>query len=262
MGRPGIMLYFDMLEPISLLTNAERGKLLTAMLEYGKEGKAPAFQGKLALTWGFVQPKLDRDENSYDIAVLQRKYAGFCSRRSSNGLSKIGFDDWLELDDQQRKHMLTSEIPPPRPCTAVDGCAPTTTSTTTSTTASTATATSAAKTTAKSNTDISSAAAGEPEEAQGASLAAAAAERKRLKSMNGLLGQGLVHLTEEQIEVLLDKLGLEEFDRYVKKLSDYIRNNNATVRNHYVTILKWWTQDSTADIPPAVSGRDTDLHLR
>ena len=130
MGRPGIMLYFDILEPIQLLTDAERGKLLTAILEYGKEGKIPKFRGKLALAWGFVQPKIDRDEVQYDATVQQKKYAGFCSRRSSNGFSKISYEDWLEMDEQKRRCLLNNEDDPPRPLSEVDGCAPTTAATT------------------------------------------------------------------------------------------------------------------------------------
>jgi len=73
-------------------------------------------------------------------------------------------------------------------------------------------------------------------------IAAAAADRK-LKKMYGELGQGVVNLSEYQIDRLLDQLGLEMFDYYVKKLSDYILRNNASVKNHYGTILRWWQED-------------------
>ena len=51
MGRPGIMLYFDMLEPIKVLPADDQGRLLVAMLEYGQSGKQPQFTGMLALAW-------------------------------------------------------------------------------------------------------------------------------------------------------------------------------------------------------------------
>ena len=66
MARPGIMLYFDILEPIRVLPDAEKGQLLVAMLEYGQSGTVPEFTGMLALAWGFVKPKLDRDDESYE----------------------------------------------------------------------------------------------------------------------------------------------------------------------------------------------------
>lgn len=79
MGRPGIMLYFDILEPVRVLTNSERGKLLTAILEYGKEGKEPSFTGKLALAWGFVRPKIDMDGERYDSVVEKRNTRAFAA---------------------------------------------------------------------------------------------------------------------------------------------------------------------------------------
>jgi hypothetical protein len=53
-----------------------------------------------------------------------------------------------------------------------------------------------------------------------------------------------VFLSDEQISDLLDKMGIETFDHYVDKLSCYIIKNDAKVKNHYETILKWWQEDS------------------
>lgn len=54
----------------------------------------------------------------------------------------------------------------------------------------------------------------------------------------------VVMLSTNQIEDLLDKLGLEAFDRYVDRLADFIIEKNAHVKNHYETILKWHREDS------------------
>lgn len=61
--------------------------------------------------------------------------------------------------------------------------------------------------------------------------------------MGGSLGKGVVLLTEEQRDALLDKLGLDAFNHYVNKLATFIIEKNATVGNHYKTILKWWEED-------------------
>ena len=66
----------------------------------------------------------------------------------------------------------------------------------------------------------------------------------RLIKMGGTLGRGVVFLTEEQEESLLDRLGLEAFDRYVEKLADFIIDKGANVANHYMTILKWYEEDT------------------
>ena len=73
---------------------------------------------------------------------------------------------------------------------------------------------------------------------------AAAAEDKNLVYMKGALGKGVVLLSQEQICSLLDTMGIDSFDFYVKKLADFILKNNAHIKNHYQTILKWWEEDS------------------
>lgn len=74
-------------------------------------------------------------------------------------------------------------------------------------------------------------------------IAAATADRK-LKMLHGELGKGVVALTESQINILLEKMGLEMFDFYVDKLSSFIILKGAKVKSHYATILKWWMEDS------------------
>lgn len=63
------------------------------------------------------------------------------------------------------------------------------------------------------------------------------------KYLRGKLGKGVVLLSDEQISDLLEKLGLDGFDFYVEELSDFILRKQATVTNHYATILKWWQED-------------------
>lgn len=232
MARPGIMLYFDILDPIRVLSDSDKGRLLVAMLEYGRDGVVPQFDGMLALAWGFVKPKLDRDEESYDNAKLQRQYAAFCKQRKSMNLPKIPLEEWMQMDPDERKRRATTDNGPLRPVVPVDSRYPSTsTSTTTTATAATSTS-SSASTTAAAAVTIS------PE-----AFAAATADRK-LKMMQGELGKGVVALTDFQIDTLLNKMGLEVFDFYVDKLSSFIIQKGAKVKNHYATILKWWMEDS------------------
>lgn len=51
-------------------------------------------------------------------------------------------------------------------------------------------------------------------------------------------------LSDEQVDKLLETLGLDAFDHYVSKLADFIIKNGATVKSHYDTILRWWREDS------------------
>ena len=222
MARPGVMLYFDMLEPIRVLPDEDKGRLLMAILEYGKEGIAPEFSGMLALAWGFVRPKIDRDLEEYERTVLRRQYATFCRERKKKNEPEIGFDEWLMITGNQNHHVISHD-------TNDDQWYPTTTTTTSTTTITTPTTNTTTSTTTAANTNAEA-------------IAAATAEKK-LKFMNGELGKGVVVMSEFQVDVLLNKLGVDMFDHYVRKLADWIINNGATVKSHYSTILKWWTED-------------------
>ncbi len=65
----------------------------------------------------------------------------------------------------------------------------------------------------------------------------------QLHSIGGKLGNGVVFLTEEQEEQLLERLGLEAYDYYVDKLAQYIVIKGPVI-NHYATILKWYEEDT------------------
>lgn len=217
MARPGIMLYFDILEPIKVLPDADKGRLLVAMLEYGQTGAVPEFDGLLALAWGFVKPKIDRDNEEYNRSVLRRQYATVCRERKRKGEPDITFDEWLKTNgiiDNHRSPLMTID----------DQWYPTTTRTTTTTTKTT-TATAAAVTANAEEGDDN----GNSE--------------SNVTVLGGNLGKGVVFLSQEQINDLLDRMGIDTFDYYVDKLSRFILEKQARVMNHYETILKWWQED-------------------
>lgn len=222
MGRPGIMLYFDILEPIRVLSDADKGRLLVAMLEYGQTGKDPQFEGMLALAWGFVRPDLDRDEEAYENAKVQRNYAAFCKRRKSLKLPKIPFEEWVSMTDDERQRMATGYYEPLRSVDFEGSRYPTTTATP-STSTNTSTTTAAAAT---------------------ANAFSTAATENELKYFKGELGKGVVILSDQQVNMLLEQMGLDAFDHYVSKLANFIIKNDATVKSHYETVLRWWREDS------------------
>lgn len=72
-------------------------------------------------------------------------------------------------------------------------------------------------------------------------------EEDKLKCIGGSLGKNVVYLTDNQLGILIDKLGKDAFDRYVARLADFIIEKKAHVNNHYETILKWYKQDSKSE---------------
>lgn len=227
MARPGIMLYFDILEPIKVLPDADKGRLLVAMLEYGQTGKAPEFDGMLELAWGFVKPKIDKDEAEYNLSVLRRQFATVCRERKRKGEPEITFDEWLKTNvnlDNQRPSMMTND----------NQWYPTTTTTpSTNTSPSITTSTAAAATTSTKK--------------DGGDGGALKKYGKQLEVLHGALGKGVVRLTNEQMGDLIDKMGIVDFDDYMVRLANFIIENDAHVQNHYDTILKWWREDTAIE---------------
>lgn len=78
-----------------------------------------------------------------------------------------------------------------------------------------------------------------------AETAAATAERQKLKAVGGKLGKGVVYLSDEQSDDLLDRIGLDAYDHYVERLATFIIEHDANVQNHHAMILKWHEQDTT-----------------
>lgn len=226
MERPGIMVYFDMMGPLGKLEDADKGRLFWAMLEYGKSGILPVFDGlALELAWEFVKPKIDKDYKEYVRSVQRRQFATACRERKRRGEPEITFDEWLQSNgncDNQTVSMMTNDDQW-YPTTTT----PTTTPPSTSTNTSTTTPTAAAATTNTTESDF----------------AAAADRDSHVDIVGGELGKGVVALSAEQVGSLLDQMGIDAFNYYVDKLSSFIIRNDAKVKNHYETILKWWNED-------------------
>ena len=79
---------------------------------------------------------------------------------------------------------------------------------------------------------------------------ATATEENQLKLIGGELGKNVVYLTDAQLGDLMDRLGLDAFNRYVERLATFIIENNARIKSHYDTILKWYEEDSKVSGKP------------
>lgn len=215
MDQPGVMIYFDILDPIQQLTDSEKGQLFNALLQYGKDDIIPQFEGSLAIAWAFIKPRLDRDSAKYREAVLQNTYASFCRELKKRGIAKISRFLWESMTETERDQLLSGDI-----------TCPPTTSATKSQTISSDLSVDAEVSTPKNFEPI--------------------ATEKKLKILDGSLGQGVVNLSDYQIDMLLDKIGLDMFDVYVEKLANFIIKNGPIAKGHYSTILKWWNEDCSA----------------
>ena len=90
---------------------------------------------------------------------------------------------------------------------------------------------------------------------------ATATEENQLKLIGGELGKNVVYLTDRQLGDLMDRLGLDAFNRYVEKLATFIIENNARIKSHYDTILKWYEEDSKVSGKPKGKAKHIDFDV-
>lgn len=227
MARPGIMIYFDILEPVRMLSDADKGRLLVAMLEYGRDGTLPELDGALGIVWSFVHPMIDKDGQRYDDMKLQREYAAFCKKRKRIWMPKILFDDWVCMTEDERQRAVDPVASRNPMTTTTNNVQPTTYN-------QQCTTNNVQLQPSVSNNNLH----------QPSTEGGGDGQEHKVKVLNGELGKGVVFISDAQFEDLLDRMDLETFNYYVDKLSTYIINNDAHVKNHYETILKWWREDS------------------
>lgn len=137
-GRPGIMFYFDLIQPLlTQLSDEQAGQLFRAAFAYAQCGTLPSFApGILGMAWALVQPAIDRDGDSYNDKILQRKYAVYVREQKRNKVEPIPFEDFKRLSDNDRCQSISTDSTDNdrhRPITDDNGRYPTTVSTTTST---------------------------------------------------------------------------------------------------------------------------------
>lgn len=92
-GKKGFILYYDYRDKLDLLSDAERGQLLTALLRYGETGEAEALTGASAMAFAFIRSQMDRDAERYEKTCQSRSTAGKRGGRPSKYESGEDFSE-------------------------------------------------------------------------------------------------------------------------------------------------------------------------
>lgn len=66
MAKEYFLAYFDYLDSIGELSDAEVGRLFKAALKYGQSGIAPKLCGNEKFAFGFIKKQIDRDNEKYE----------------------------------------------------------------------------------------------------------------------------------------------------------------------------------------------------
>ena len=71
-----VKIFFDFADAIEPLGDAERGRLFSAMLEYGRTGRAPQLTGNERFVFPVAKSQMDRDAAAYEDVCEKRRAAG------------------------------------------------------------------------------------------------------------------------------------------------------------------------------------------
>lgn len=85
-GKKSFVLYNDMRQPLMLLSDEQRGKLLLALFDYAESGTIPSFDaGALSMAFSFIRQTLDRDAAAWEETRKARAEAGRKGAEATNG---------------------------------------------------------------------------------------------------------------------------------------------------------------------------------
>lgn len=100
MARDYVCLYHSYLDAIQALGDAERGRLMTAMLEYSLTGAAVELSGNEKFVWPLFKAQIDRDMERYKDTCRKNAENGKSGGRPKNQKNPVGF---LESEKSQGK---------------------------------------------------------------------------------------------------------------------------------------------------------------
>ena len=87
----------------------------------------------------------------------------------------------------------------------------------------------------------------EPQEKESHSIIHSSREEAKLKYLGGTLGKGVVMLSDDQFNSLMDELSVEEFDKYVGIVADMeLSGKHYKKKTHYQAILDMVNRDRRA----------------
>lgn len=213
MGRDSFVLYCNDGRQIEQLPDAEAGQLLKAIYRYVRDDEEPeGLPPVVSMAFSFIRSQLDRDGKKWEETKKKRKEAAD-KRWGNNPGANANARQSMQMDAKAYKSMQMDAV-------SVDVSVPVSVSV---------------------DEDVDVAVAVAEDEAVGEDTRGGGNDGNTDDELKPWLGN--VFLTENQTADLLERMDLDTYDYYLQKLSRFIHDNDARVKNHYETILKWYEED-------------------
>ena len=106
----GIIIYFDCYEAMRVLTDEEKGKMFSAMMDYARTGEVPPFEDRLMVSiWTLIRPKIEWAMERYDETcnrnrrkANQRWWIRYCEKTGQNPDDEIARREWEESQTENK----------------------------------------------------------------------------------------------------------------------------------------------------------------
>lgn len=98
-----IKVFVDWRSAIEPLSDAARGRLFTALLDYAETGEVPKMPGNERFLFPMMRSQLDRDAASYDIRCeASRANGAYGGRPRKNLENQVGFSETQKTQDKEK----------------------------------------------------------------------------------------------------------------------------------------------------------------
>ena len=121
--RPGFMLYFELVDALSTMDDAEAGALFKALMAYAQWGEVRELTGVADFAFRIARPRIDKDAERYAERCLKNTYNAYVGAARRLGEELMEYEDWKEANAGDR--MPTTTTTAAATATATAAAAPT-----------------------------------------------------------------------------------------------------------------------------------------
>lgn len=223
MPKPGVMIYFDIIPAVQILSNEECGELFKLILLYSSNGDYIEPNGKVKLAWEFIKPSVDRDSQRYEEVSAQARHKVYIRECKRQKKKPLDFEEWRVSIDNQQLSTDNQQI------TADNSSYPT----------STPISTSSPMTNTNSSIDTSTIpiCGGKPNTEEESGKEKSKPSRHKYGEYQNVL------LSDKDMEKLKSEFPNDWGER-IERLSAYIASTGKKYKNHLATIRNWARNES------------------
>lgn len=92
--RPGFMLYFELMDALSSMEDAEAGALFKALMAYARWGEVRELTGLADFAFRIARPRIDRDAEAYREKCRKNTYSVYVREARRQQAEPLEYEEW------------------------------------------------------------------------------------------------------------------------------------------------------------------------